>query len=160
MRVLPTLEGGLRIEVQTAADWLVLEQIAPDALVGGPDHLPEQLGVLMDDESQWADLVIPELREFFSGQLKHVAETVREAQRGASQGEEAPAGDVFIRREAGADWYGALNQARLALESRYRFGGLQGGADLEMFPEAKRSAFLRSQFYCALQGILLEHVLD
>ena len=32
MKVVPTVEGGLRIEVGTATDWLVLEQIAPDAL--------------------------------------------------------------------------------------------------------------------------------
>ena len=106
--------------------------------------------------------VIPELREFFSGQLRKVAETVFRA-----QGKVAPEekdwdaeGRLFIEREDGAEWYGALNQARLALERRYKFGPTQEVTSVESFPAAKRSAFIRSQFYCALQSVLLEHVLD
>jgi hypothetical protein len=53
-----------------------------------------------------------------------------------------------------------LNQARLALETRFKFGPAQGVARIDSFPAAKRSAFIRSQFYCALQSVLLEHVLE
>ena len=162
MKVMPTLEGGLRIDVETATDWLVLEQIAPDALQGGVEKLPDRLSALMDEESGWDEVVIPELREFFSGQLRKVAETVFRA-----QGKVAPEekdwdaeGRLFIEREDGAEWYGALNQARLALERRYKFGPTQEVTSVESFPAAKRSAFIRSQFYCALQSVLLEHVLD
>jgi hypothetical protein len=159
---MPTLEGGLRIDVETATDWLVLEQIAPDALEGGAENLPERLGALMDDESEWEELVIPELRTFFTGQLQHVAEAVTDALRAAKKvGEaEAPEGKLFIGRKDGLEWYGALNQARLALETRFRFGPSQGVDDPDLFPAAKRSAFIRSQFYCALQSVLLEHVLE
>ena len=40
MKVVPTLEGGLRIEVGTTTDWLVLEQIVPDALKTEKESLP------------------------------------------------------------------------------------------------------------------------
>tara|TARA_B100000809_G_scaffold256984_1_gene297806 strand:+ start:304 stop:786 length:483 start_codon:yes stop_codon:yes gene_type:complete len=160
MRVMPTLEGGLRIDVETATDWLVLEQIAPDALQGGSEKLPSRLSALMDDESEWDEMVIPELKEFFNGQLRKVADTVQAAQSKGDPEAESPEGEVFIEREDGLEWYGALNQARLALESRYQFGPAQEVSELEAFPAPKRSAFIRSQFYCALQSLLLEHVLE
>ena len=56
--------------------------------------------------------------------------------------------------------YGALNQARIALENRYQFGPTQNVTDVETFPAPKRSAFIRRQFYCALQSVLLEHVIE
>jgi hypothetical protein len=157
---MPTLEGGLRIDVETALDWLVLEQITPDALQGGSEKLPERLGALMDDESEWDELVIPELTVFFSGQLRKVAEAIREAQHAAAEREATPEGELFIGRAEGPEWYGALNQARLALETRYKFGPAQGVSGIASFSASKRSAFIRSQFYCALQSVLLEHVLD
>ena len=160
MKVMPTLEGGLRIDVETATDWLVLEQIAPDALAGGAEKLPDRLSALMDEESDWDEVVIPELQEFFSGQLRKVADAVFSAQRMAGSEDDATEGALVIVREDGAEWYGALNQARLSLERRYKFGPPQNVTDVENFSAAKRSAFLRSQFYCVLQSVLLEHVLD
>lgn len=160
MKVMPTLEGGLRIAVETATDWLVLEQIAADALQGGEEKLPSRLSALMDEESEWEEIVIPELKDFFSGQLHKVADTVHQAQKDADPAAEPPEGKVFIVREDGQQWYGALNQARLALESRYKFGPTQEVSEVNSFPVAKRSAFIRSQFYCALQSVLLEHVLE
>ena len=160
MKVMPTLEGGLRIDVETATDWLVLEQIPGDALEGGEDRLPERLGALMDDDSDWDEVVVPELKTFFSGQLRHVTQAVKKAQQ-ASEGEEgAEAGEVFIGRDDAGDWYGALNQARLSLETRFKFGAADGIENFTTFPDAKRAAFIRSQFYCALQSVLLEYVLD
>lgn len=157
---MPTLEGGLRIDVESATDWLVLEQIPSDALTGGPDLLPERLGTLMDDKANWDDLVIPELKEFFSGQLLLVADAITEAQREAETAGGAPEGQVFIARSEGDEWYGALNQARLALEAHFQFGPMAEVEMPETFSDIKRSAFIRSQFYCALQSVLLEHVLD
>jgi hypothetical protein len=51
-----------------------------------------------------------------------------------------------------------LNQARMALEARYHFGP-SDGIDFEKLPLEKRGAFMRSQFYCALQSAMLEHVM-
>ncbi len=157
MKVVPTLEGGLQIEVEASIDWLALERIAADALDGGEEKLPARLGALMDEDSEWDDLVVPELEDLFNGQLQKVRDSVEAAQQ------EAPGpsgGTLFIMKEEAADWYGALNQARLALESRYQLEGGEEGDTMEQFPPPKRSAYIRSQFYRALQSVLLEHLLD
>ena len=154
---MPTLEGGLRIEVETSTDWLVLEQIAPDALEGGGEDLPARLSALMDEGSEWDEMVVPELEDFFTGQLRTVRDTIHAAQQEST---DAPEGQFFITQAEGAQWYGALNQARIALETHYQFGPGQELTEVESFPAPKRSAFIRSQFYCALQSVLLEHVLD
>jgi hypothetical protein len=46
----------------------------------------------------------------------------------------------------------------MALEARYHFGP-SDGIDFEKLPLEKRGAFMRSQFYCALQSAMLEHVM-
>jgi hypothetical protein len=160
MRLMPTLEGGMRIEIETPTDWLVLEQIAPDALDGGNDRLPQRLGALMDEQSDWEEVVIPELKSFFSGQISCVVEGVKRGQEGVELGKEEASGEVFITKEDAENWYGALNQARLALEARYKFGESEEIEDLEDFDDDKRSAFVRNRFYNALQGVLLEYVID
>jgi len=160
MRVMPTLEGGLRIDVETETDWRVLEQIGPDALGTQGEDLAGRLGALMDEGAHWDDYVVPELQEIFSGQLGRVTGAVQAARRKAESRAAGAAGKLFIARGDGPEWYGALNQARLALETRHQFSGSHGLEALGSFPEAKRAAFLRSQFYCALQSLLLEHVLD
>ena len=158
MKVVPNVEGGLRIEVETATDWLVLEQIAPDALKMEKESLSSRLGALMDEASEWDEMVVPELRDLFHGQLCCVRNIVREARK--ASGENSGLGLIKISQDDGPNWYGALNQARIALEEYYRFSTAQEVAEIESFPPPKRSAFIRSQFYSALQSVLLEHVID
>jgi hypothetical protein len=71
------------------------------------------------------------------------------------------AGRVLISRDAAADWYGALNTARLALEARHKFGNANHGRPnpqvVAGFSSEKRAAFLRERLYCALQCALLDH---
>ena len=157
MKVVPTLEGGLRIEVGTTTDWLVLEQIVPDALKTEKESLPSRLSALMDEASEWDEMVVPELTELFEEQLSCVRETVHEARNGS---EDSGSSHLFISQEEGPIWYGALNQARIALESHYKFGPSQEVAEVESFPAPKRAAFIRSQFYSALQSVLLDHVIE
>ena len=162
MKLMPTIEGGLRIEIETPTDWLVLEQIAHDALDGGDDRLPQRLGALMDEQSDWEEVVIPELKSFFNGQISCVTAGVQRGQADVELGKEEASGEVFITKEEADDWYGALNQARLALEARFKFGEseeIEDLKDLEDFSDAKRSAFVRNHFYNALQGVLLEYIL-
>ena len=156
MKVLPTLEGGLRIDIESSSDWLVLEQIPTDAVEEKRFSLPEELAALMDEDSEWDELVAPELAELFSGQIDHVAEAVAQAEETSEGG----AGELFIAREEAREWYGALNQARLALESRWGFSGEEEDEALADGPPQKRSAFVRSQFYLVLQGLLLDYAMD
>jgi hypothetical protein len=65
---------------------------------------------------------------------------------------------VWIEPDDAFQWYGALNQARLALEDLHHFGPEDQVAIGELSP-ASRSAFFRSHFYLALQSLLLDHVI-
>ncbi len=164
MKPMPTIEGGLRLEMETPLDWVMLEQIAVDALGDSGGKLAERLGALMDEESDWEEVVIPELRVFFSEQLGVVTRALALAQTELAKGadDEEGAGTVFIVREEAESWYGALNQARLGLESRFRFGSsdemsLDGIGE---FSKDKLRAFLRMRFYASLQGLLLDYGME
>lgn len=157
MKVVPIPEGGLRIKIATPSDWLVLEQIAPDALKIEEKSLSSRFSALMDKPSEWDEVVVPDLNDLFDSQISCVQHTVQEARKGPPDSSDH---QLFISPEDGPRWYGALNQARIALESYYRFGTAQDISEVESFPEAKRAAFIRSQFYSALQSVLLEHVID
>ena len=164
MTIMPTMEGGLRLGIEEPREWGNLEQIAADALGDGDSKLAERLGALMDEESDWEEVVIPELRVYFSEQLGTVTRAVREAQQEAREepDEDGEIGEIFIKRNEAEAWYGALNQARLALESRFRFGpsddltmeGVQG------FTQDKLEGFVRMRFYTGLQGVLLDYAME
>lgn len=147
MNVIPTLEGGLAIQPETEADWMVLETICTD--VGRPAHLAESLAGLMDDETDWEDLVVPDLEQGFSGQCEFVRAAVEDARGRSAQG-------VFIKKHDAEKWYGAINQARLSLEARY---GLHGVEEFGDAPAELRSAHFRDRFYLQLQSLLLEYVM-
>ncbi len=156
MRITPTLEGGLRIDAEDLTDWEVLHAIVHDAQRPEID-LANNLGNLIKDEStagDWEEYVIPDLREGFENQLSIVAKSVQEA---VDQSAGEP-GSVWIAPADGFPWYGALNQARLALEDLHHFGPGDSVAIGELCP-ASRSAFLRSHFYLTLQSLLLDYVL-
>lgn len=147
MNVIPTLEGGLSIEPENAADWMVLEAISTD--IGRPSHLAESLAGLMGDDSEWEELVVPDLEQNFNVQCRYVQEAVESAREQNSQA-------IFIKAHNADKWYGALNQARMSLQARYDIHGLDNFEDA---PEELRSAHFRDRFYLTLQGVLLEYVM-
>jgi hypothetical protein len=156
MRIAPILNGGLRIDAKGAVDWEILRCIVVDACHGSAD-LAARLGAMITGESDagdWEEFVVPELRSTFEDQLATVAAAVEEAMLDAA----GQAGSLVIPRDAGEAWYGALNQARLALEERFHFGAADQ-LDPAALKPVRRSALFRGQFYLALQGILLERVL-
>jgi hypothetical protein len=156
MKIMPTLEGGLRIDIEDDGDWKVLLGITHDAL-SCDESLGRRMGNLITDEEvapDWEEYIIPDLDESFQGELSHVATAVAAARVECGGG----AGLLWITPRDALPWYGALNQARLALEELHHFG--QGEKlDLAALPAPSRNAFLRSQFYCAMQSLLLEYVL-
>lgn len=156
MKVAPTLEGGLRIDAEGSRDWEVLRMIVPDAVSRGSDlaaRLCERMSAGEGGED-WAELVEPELRSLFDSQLAVVANAVEEAAAAAANA----AGPLLIPRTAAETWYGALNQARLAIEERHQFHAPHAGGP-EGMPPGRRSAWFRGQFYLAVQGLLLDHLL-
>lgn len=148
MKVAPTLEGGLCIEPESDTDWTVLTTIVTDA--GRPAHLAESLADLMDSESEWEDLVLPDLRDTFEGECRYVQAAVTNAREKNEQA-------IFITPQGGGKWYGAINQARLALQARYQLHKIdspeEAGRELQ-------SAYFRERFYLMLQSMLIEYVID
>ena len=150
MKVGPTLQGGLRIDVESPLDWMVLRCISYDAR-GNLDLADRVSAPMAADEGleDWREYVLPDLRDSFNAQL----ETIEGAVALAGDGE-GPT-EIHIAREDAELWYGALNQARLALEERYGFSH----EDPEGMTPGKRSAWFRSQFYLQVQSVLLDYVM-
>ena len=148
MTVTPTLEGGLAIEPGSETNWEILEMIAKD--IGRPAHLAESLAGLMAEDSEWDEYVVPDLTVSFDQQSSYVAAVVKDARK---KGQSA----IFIKPIQAEKWYGAVNQARLALEARYKLSELE---DFEDGAEELRSAYYRDRFYLILQSMLLEYVID
>jgi hypothetical protein len=156
MKAMPTLEGGLRIDTENAADWEVLRAIVSDANGNGID-LASRLGGLISEEAgaqDWEDFVVPDLREAFQDELAEVGASIESA---IFQAEDGP-GPIWITREDVSAWYSALNQARFAIEEHYSFS-TDESISLEGLTPARRAAFIRSRFYGKIQELLLEHVM-
>jgi len=156
MNVIPTLEGGLRIDAECDVDWRLLLAVVEDATSGEKD-LAARLGIQMDDDphaEDWQEYVVPDLRDGFQDQLDQVAAAILNARNSATD----DGGSLWIHRKDGMLWFGALNQARLALEDRYQFGP-RTDFDAAEFDEFQRSAFMRSRFYQVVQSLLLDYVI-
>jgi hypothetical protein len=156
MKVAPTLEGGLRIDPETAEDWHVLRAILIDA-IGHDTDLATRLGGMVTDErvaEDWRDFVVPDLRESFADDLNQIQAAIETAAAFPKDG----ASPIWITRDDAFSWYSALNQARLALEETYGFGP-DPESDPSNLQPVRHEALLRSQFYCALQSFLLQHAL-
>lgn len=151
------MEGGLRVDLQDPTDWLLLGHLVDDA-DGRDQGLAEALADLIEQPElagDWREFVLPDLKEEFQGAVQRVQEVIAKAVAQCSE----EGGSLWITREDGFLWYSTLNQARLAIEERFQFGD-RDRDDLELLSDSSRqSAWYRNQFYSALQGLLLEHVL-
>ncbi|MBK1790980.1 hypothetical protein [Persicirhabdus sediminis] len=145
MKVVPTLEGGLKVELEADHDIEVLEMILTDA--GQPEVLSAELAELMEASDDWDELMSPELWEMFYGHLAIVGKAVKAAKE---------LGSLHIEKSSGDAWYSALNQARLRLEREYQ---LHSKGDLVMEDDVSRNAYIRDRFYCTLQTLLLDFVM-
>ncbi|MGE9270349.1 MAG: DUF2017 family protein [Verrucomicrobiales bacterium] len=148
MKAAPTLDGRIRIDLESDLDLEVLRSIVDDARASGRS-IVEELVEPMDESlvSDWKDYVLPDLMCEFSGQLSWVNRVVREA---------TPGQPIFIREDEAETWYGALNQARLALEECFSFGD----KELEEMEPSQASARIRSHFYQILQSLLLDFIMN
>jgi hypothetical protein len=156
VKILPTLEGGLRVDAEERADWYLLAAIADDA-VDRKTRLADQLGGLITAKEiaeDWSEYIVPDLDAAFQSDIARVAAAIQMA-HDASDGEP---GLLWVERDDGPAWYSVLNQARLAIEDQYHFGPSER-INSSSLPPHQRTAFLRSQFYCAFQSLLLDHVM-
>jgi hypothetical protein len=157
MKAMPTLEGGLRIDTEDASDWELLRSIIADAN-SSPNDLANRLGGLIDESAggeDWREYVVPDLREAFQDEIAQVGASIESAVFESGGG----AGPIWITPEDAFQWYSSLNQARLGLEELYKFGP-SDHLDPKDFSPIRRAALYRSRFYCAIQSLLLEYVMD
>ncbi len=158
MKIVPIATGGLSLELASADEWSMLTGILRDAKAPGFDLIEKVGAKMVDGEGwdDWAEFVLPDLREGFERHLKTVLKAIETARFEAAGG----AGSVQIPEAEMFDWYAALNQARLALEARHQFSeGLMAGSFGTVTPEL-RAAYYRSQFYGSVQNYLLEYGME
>jgi len=146
MTVMPTVEGGLKLVPEDDDDWNVLSAIALDA----DEEIAKRFSGLMDEESMWEDIVVPDLETHFSKQLEVVIEALKAGR---------DSGEVIISPGESEEWYGALNQARLGLERIYQFGPDEKVVLEEISSLSERSAYRRGRFYSAVQAVLIEYAM-
>ncbi|MFC7337363.1 DUF2017 family protein [Haloferula chungangensis] len=147
MKAAPTLDGRIRIDIESKLDRMVMQSISHDARAVDGD-LAERLGDYLGDEAStcdWEEFVLPDLKQGFNEQLDYIEQVL------VGLDAETP-GTIFIVKEDAETWYGALNQARLALEDRYHFDG----ENPDRMSPGRRTAWFRNQFYQLLQSMLLE----
>lgn len=160
MTVAPTLDKGLRIDVDSATDWQVLDMICTDATLQNGPSLAESLGGFMEDDEDWSELMTPELGEQFNEQVTHVSKAISSAKK-----ENDLTGSVSISHDEADIWFGAINQARISLESRFQLSKLEeefedGIQADDIKDPALLSAIIRYDFYSRIQNIMLDYILD
>lgn len=156
MKIAPTIEGGLRIDPETDEDWYILRAIILDANNCDTDLATRQGNLITDEKiaEDWQDIIVPDLRESFNDALHYVQGTL-EAASAFPKDDEHP---IWITRDDAYTWYSALNQARLALEEKFRFG-TDPESDAANLTPIRHEALLRNHFYSALQSFILEHAM-
>lgn len=160
MKVLPTMEGGLRVDLAEEGDWAIFRILLDDARGKSEDWLAKRLGVLME-EDDWEEYVVPDLADFFGEQIGVVSKALEDAEKKA----DGLAGELYIARDEGQAWYSVLNQARLALEGQWKLAEIEkqaeeGSEEVLLKDEQRLTALMRSRLYLLLQTRLLEFVLD
>ena len=169
MKIRRTEEGGLRFSRVSAEQMRLLEQIAVHADTAGAPEADERLYPPLvarprnrhDDQAndEWHDTIGPELRESFNRHLETVQEDLRQAR--VDSGEGGPVFTFLVQADHIDAWYGALNQARLVMQERYRFPESDSAeALIELLQSANLKPFLASRFYVEIQSALLELAMD
>ena len=157
MNIIPTLEGGLRIDLEEPIDWVIFRHLIDDACQR-EGSLAEDLGEGIEDpeiQNDWLEFVMPDLEEEFASSLKRVSDVLAKAAKEQEDGTVS----LWITRDLGFDWYSSFNQARISLGTRYQFEETKKEEIAMDTNPSKRSAYYRYHFYGMVQVQLLKHVL-
>ena len=107
----------------------------------------------------WDEIVEPELQEEFSSQVKFVNLKVMSAFRRCQESPEKEGEIVILKKDADL-WYGALNQARLAMEEKYQLGPREIREAVGFDDDELESAHYREEFYLTIQSLLMRYAMD
>lgn len=156
MIVLPTLNGGIKLVIEREQDWDNLKSISDDAA----EDFSKRFSLLMDEDSMWDEIVEPELKDQFSSQVEFVEKQVELAFDNSVDDFEEELPEILITEEESKIWYGALNQARLSFEEKFRkeIEDLKETGEIEN-GEVVRALF-RNQFYFRFQSQIMDHTMD
>jgi len=155
MRIAPTLDGGLRIDAESAHDWLLLEMICTDAASLSESPLTERLAAHMETNEDWDEYVTPDLKTQFSEQIAHVSRAISIAEK-----DHELVGHLHIQKSEADTWFGAINQARLSLEAQYQLSNYQHPEEIDDQSPFIQSTFARYELYSQIQFCLLEYLMN
>ena len=131
--------------------------ITQDA-VSCDETLGRRMGNLITDEEvapDWEEYIIPDLEETFHADVLHVA-TAMAAARVECGGGAGP----LVDHPRGCGSTGIARSTRRGSRSRKSITSARVRTSIPpALPPDNRNAFLRSQFYCAVQSLLLEYVM-
>jgi hypothetical protein len=106
--------------------------------------------------SDWRDQVLPDLQSEFNDQLDTVNEDLKAATQSAGE-DDLPEFAFEIPFAHIDHWYGALNQARLVMNERYRFPEVENEETMsDYLNEGTIKPYLIDQFYTRIQSVLLD----
>jgi hypothetical protein len=174
MKIRRVTTKGLVISRLPAGQLRLLREIVAHADPAGSPAAIERLAQSPVREPQddvedgivadWHQHVIPDLQTEFSRQLDVVAgdlKNVRRQKPDKGGGEDGEHYEFTIPFDHVESWYGALNQARLVMQERYRFPEIESvEAVVEMFQSENIKPYLTSRFYVELQAALLDLAMD
>lgn len=147
-------EGDMEVLIETDLEKEIFPCIERDARVLGEEWLSDSMGPDFDEEwfANWQEWIQPEIQDAYNMQLSAIRKFGKIKDNVA-----------FVPRMFVELWYGAVNQARMALEEIYGFTEENIPEDREeamsyvvQWSEDKQGAYQRSHFYTWLQEILLE----
>ncbi len=166
---LPNLAAGKGFSDQTRAN------IIPPPIVDADGEAVEN-----EDVDDWNEFVRPDIDDIFDQSLAIVSRDIEAAQKSENPMEwfdededvpetplEGPMWRVPVTMDHAEAWYGVLNRARLLMNEEHglaeddsRFIASLFGAESGEIPQDKALMLAQYEFYCVIQNILIENVIQ
>ena len=146
--------GDMEVLLENDLEREIFPCIERDARALGEEWLSDSMGPDFDEDwfTNWNEWIQPEVQSAYNAQLMSVR-----------QFGTAKDNIVFVPSSHVEFWFGAVNQARMALEAIYHFSEENipeeredAMAYVEQWAEDKQGGYQRSHFYAWFQEILLE----
>lgn len=154
MKIRFTDKGDMEVLLENDLERDIFPCIERDARALGEEWLSDSLSPDFDDPwfTNWQEWVQPEVQERFDEQLSSLNKFSK------------PVGEMLFIPQAHVEaWYGAVNQARIALETIFHFSEEEIPdnreelmSKVEQWAEDKQGGYQRFHFYGWFQEILLE----
>ena len=158
MKIRFTPEWHLEVLLENPLEHEIWPCLVNDARCLGEDSLSDSLGPDFEDESfeNWQEWIQPEVEACFQEQLRSIQKFTKKIEDNV----------FFVPNKQVFSWYGAINQARFALESIFQFSRDEIPSDpeerdlfIENWPLEKQASYQRYSFYSWFQEVILENMM-